>query len=151
DPVVAPWLRTLAGEADVWFSQRLLEVVATLLNGEHADQAHALYRLVLGLDDDARWSTVALALASEGLIAAAAIEPALGRSALLVRHAQSWGRTACELLGRVVREHQRKDWPSHLSFLAAVAEQLGEPFDADQPFEPREDDSPTLWYFAPDR
>jgi hypothetical protein len=151
DPVVARWLGTLAGDADVWFSQRLLEAVAALLNGEHADQAHALYRLVLGLDDAARWSTVALALASEGLIADAAIEPILCRSGLLVRHAQSWGRTACELLGRVVREQQRKEWPSHLSFLAAVAEHLGEPFDADQPFEPREDDSPTLWYFAPDR
>src|SRR5438270_816487 len=54
EAVVAAWLRTLAGNADLWFSRRLLEIVATLLNEHHMDQAHILYRLVLGLDDEVR-------------------------------------------------------------------------------------------------
>ena len=128
-----------------------LEVVATLLNQQHTEQAHILYRLVLGLDDEARWKTVAPALVSESMIVGPAIEPILGRTETLVGHPSRWGRTACELLGRVVCEQQKSEWSSDLAIRALFAEKSGEPFDANQPFEPQEDDIPTLWYFAPDR
>jgi hypothetical protein len=151
DPVVAPWLGTLAGRADLWFSHRMLEFVGKLLDDQQFDQAHALYRLLLGLDDDVRWQAMAPVLVSDSIIVEAAIEPILGRKQLLVSHPRSWGRTACEMLGRVVREHQRAEWPSQQSIRAAFAETGKEPFDANQAFQPEEDDFPTLWYFAPDR
>jgi hypothetical protein len=151
DLVVAAWLRRLAGDADLWFSRRFLEIVAMLLNEQHTDQAHVLYRLVLGLDDDVRWKTLAPSLVSDSMITEVAIESILGRTELLVGYPSSWGRTACELLGRVVYEHQKMEWPSHMSIRALFAEKAGESFDANQPFEPEEDDMPTLWFFAPDR
>jgi hypothetical protein len=150
DAAVARWLRTVAASADLWIGHRLLQIVRSLLEASAVEEAHTLYRCVLGLDDAPRWEALAPALARDSMLVEAGVEPILGRPGLLTGAPGTWGRTACELLSRVVLQHQRDEWPSHLQLLAVVAEHTGQPFDPNQPFEVDYDDNPALWYFSPD-
>src|ERR1700722_12984195 len=96
--VVGGWLRMVAASADTWASRRLLETVRVLLDADHLDEAHGLYRCILGLDDPARWEIIAPYLTEESMLVAVGFDPIL-RPGILASCPASWGRTAGALLG----------------------------------------------------
>ncbi|NLS98066.1 MAG: hypothetical protein GXX96_38540 [Planctomycetaceae bacterium] len=149
DALVVNWLIEIGGTTGVHIGSMILrDVVRPMLDAGGTVDAYKIYRRVLGLDDPARWERLAPVLVNHGMLDAAAFEEILAYPALLAEHPATWGATAVDLLARLVHEVQQQEWPSQLRYQQAVAEHLGQSFDADAPFQPRHDDGPDAWYFG---
>lgn len=149
DSAVQNWLTIIGGSADLFLSRTLLaEAVLPLLGTGDAQPSHAIYRRVLGLDDNHRWKLVAPGLVQHDALNEIALDRVLASPSLLVTQPTTWGHTAIEVLVRLVEEHQRYEWPRTLRFQEILAEQLKKPFDPDVPFELKHDDGPDIWYFG---
>ena len=91
DSLVASWLVTLSPLMTMYGCANAYLKSSAICSTGGADQAHDLYRLIIGLDDNDRWERVAPELVSDSLIADVAIEKILGRAELLVQNPKSQG------------------------------------------------------------
>ncbi len=135
DPQVDEWLLSVGGVSNARYFGNMRDALAGLIAAGALDLANNLYRATMGFNDAERGAIIADTLVARRFTYEQDFIDILHTPGLLA-NVNTWGRTAIELLARLVEAKQRRSWPSTRRFIKA----LGAKVEDDTPFEPNYDE-----------
>jgi hypothetical protein len=135
DPQVDERLLSVGGVSTARYFGKIRDAIAGLIAAGALDLANDLYRATMGFNDTERGAIIAETLVERRFIYERNFIDILHTPALL-GNVDTWGRTAIELLARLIESKQRRSWPSTRRFIKA----LGAKIEDDTEFEPNYDE-----------
>src|SRR5207302_2645254 len=123
---------------DYYVAIKLLGTVLPLVEQGFSGEALAIFKKMIHFEDASVWNAQRTWGAHH--LAEVGFKTILGSERLVVDHVDSWGAMATTLFGRLLLEHQQKEWPKLMSRRHGIAKALGDDSEAEEPFTPDYDD-----------